>query len=109
MGSQAEQLSPDGTGESRAYSRIGNRESVNHSAGEYVRGMAPTKGIESFWAMLKRGYTGSCHKMRRRHLKRYVSEFTGRHNIRHWDTLEQMSWLAFLMDGKRLRCKDLIA
>ena len=31
-------------------------ESVNHSVGEYVRKQAHTNGVESFWAMLKRGY-----------------------------------------------------
>jgi len=29
-------------------------EAVNHSVGEYVRGMASTNGIESFWSMMKR-------------------------------------------------------
>ena len=29
-----------------------NHETVNHSVGEYVRGMAHTNGIESFWSML---------------------------------------------------------
>lgn len=37
------------------------QESVNHSVGEYVNGMAHTNGIESFWALLKRGYHGTFH------------------------------------------------
>ena len=59
--------------------------------------------------MLKRGYQGTFHWMSRKHLHRYVNEFAGRHNIRNWDSLDQMSFLAFMMDGKRLRYKDLIA
>ena len=47
--------------------------------------------------------------MKGKHLRRYVNEFAVHHNIRDWDTLDQMSWLAFLTDGKRLRYKDLIA
>lgn len=38
-------------------------ESVKHSAGEYVREQAHTNGVESFWALLKRGYMGTYHKM----------------------------------------------
>ena len=43
------------TDEARAYSGLPNRESVNHSAGEYVRddGVS-TNGMESFWSMIKR-------------------------------------------------------
>ena len=33
-------------------------EAVRHSVGEYVRNMAHTDGIESHWAMLKRGHDG---------------------------------------------------
>ena len=34
-------------------------ESVRHSVGEYVRDSAHTNGMESFWSMLKCGYTGN--------------------------------------------------
>ena len=34
---------------------------VNRSSWEYVRGMAHTNGIESFWSMLKRGYMDVYH------------------------------------------------
>ena len=81
---------------------------VNHSVGEYVRGMAHTNGIESFWATLKRGYKGTYHKMSPKHLSRYITEFAGRHNVRDFDTIVQMEMLAKGFVGKRLRYKDLI-
>ena len=84
-------------------------EAVNHSVGEYVRGMAHTNGIESFWAMLKRGYQGTYHHMSSKHLDRYVTEFEGRHNVRHADTIDQMTGIAAGMVGKRLRYHDLVA
>lgn len=84
-------------------------QSVRHGVGEYVNGMAHTNGIESFWAMLKRGYKGTYHKMSAKHLSRYVIEFAGRHNVRDLDTLAQMTMLAKGLDGKRLRYDDLVA
>ncbi|MCY3956462.1 MAG: IS1595 family transposase [Nitrospira sp.] len=84
-------------------------EQVNHSAGEYVRDMAHTNGIESFWALLKRGYHGTFHKMSVKHLHRYVNEFAGRHNIREEDTIAQMSLIAQGLVGKQLPYRDLIA
>ena len=56
--------------------------SVRPSVREYVRDQAHTNGIESFWAMLKRGYYGTYHRMSEKHLQRYVTEFAGRHNVR---------------------------
>ena len=44
-----------------------------------------------------------------KHLHRYLNEFTGRHNNRDLDTLEQMSTLVRGMDQKQLRYKELIA
>ena len=41
------------------------------------------------------------------HLQRYGNEFSGRHNVRMADTLEQMEHTLLRMSGKRLRYKDL--
>ncbi len=84
------------TDESAAYNGIPNRESVKHCVGEYVSGQAHINGMESFWALLKRGYYGTYHKMSVRHLPKYINEFEGGHNARSSDTLQQMR-----QDGKR--------
>ncbi len=82
-------------------------ESVNHSVGEHVREQAHTNGVESFWAALKRGYYGTYHRMSEKHLDRYVTEFSGRHNARELDTIDQMAFLAKGMVGKNLPYKEL--
>ena len=86
-----------------------DHEAVNHSVGEFVRRAAHTQGIESFWAMLKRGYQGTYHHMSAKHLDRYVTEFAGRHNVRDADTIDQMRNLVAAMVGKRLMYSELIA
>ena len=86
-----------------------SHEAVKHSVGEYVRGMAHTNGMESFWSMLKRGYAGTFHKISPKHLDRYVTEFAERHNSREADTLDMMGSLASGMAGRRLRYEDLTA
>ena len=85
-----------------------DHEQVNHNVGEYVRGMAHTNGIESFWAMLKRGYHGTFHHFSEQHLDRYVNEFSGRHNDRESDTVDQMANAVHKMIGKRITYLDLI-
>ena len=82
---------------------------VNHSAGEYVRGDAHTNGVESFWSLLKRGYHGTYHHWSPKHLRRYVTEFAGRHNVRDLDTLAQMTAIARGMDGRLLPWRKLTA
>jgi transposase-like protein len=57
-----------------------SHETVNHSNGEFVRGAAHTNGIESVWAVLKRGLHGVYHHASKKHLFRYVDEFTFRLN-----------------------------
>lgn len=100
------------TDEHSGYARLSGsyeHQTVKHSVGEYVNGQAHTNGIESFWAMLKRGYKGTYHKMSTKHLARYVTEFAGRHNVRDLDTLAQMVSLARGLEGRRLRYDDLVA
>ena len=46
------------TDDTCSYRSLDNHESVKHSVGEYVNGMAHTNGVESFWSMLKRGAQG---------------------------------------------------
>ena len=83
------------TDEARAYQGLNRpHEAVKHSAKEYVHGMAHTNGMESHWAMLKRGYVGAYHQMSVKHRPRYVAEFEGRHNSRPMDTVEQMCIMA---------------
>ena len=97
------------TDESTVYNQFRNREAVCHSVGEFVRDQAHTNGLESFWALMKRGYHGTYHKMSPKHLNRYVQEFSGRHNIRGLDTLVQMALIVRGLDRKRLRYRDLVA
>ncbi len=82
---------------------------VQHSVGTYVIEQAHTNGIESFWAMAKRGYHGTYHHWSSKHLDRYINEFTGRHNVRILDTEMQLAGMSWSMENKRLRYQDLIA
>ena len=98
------------TDDAKAYNSMVDfeHEAVKHSVGEYVRDMAHTNGIESFWSMLKRAHKGTFHKLSPKHLDRYVQEFAGRHNIRDLDTLAQMASVARGLEGRRLRYSDLV-
>ena len=88
-----------------------DHETVNHSAKEYVRGDVHTNGIESVWAVMKRGLHGVYHHASPKHLHRYVDEFTFRLNDgdvkRH--TLERLASLVSASFGPRLTYKELTA
>lgn len=112
QGFVVDNTSPDApvyTDEARAYVGLPRpHEAVKHSVGEYVRQQVHTNGMESHWAMLKRGYVGIYHWMSDKHLHRYIAEFEGRHNIRPLDTITQMVAMVRGAVGKRLRYEDLI-
>ena len=91
------------TDEATAYRGLMNHVAVRHSAGEYVAGEVHTQGIESLWSMMKRGIVGTYHHISPKHTGRYAAEFSGRHNDRPLDTLEQMGQMADGAVGKRLQ------
>ena len=106
------------TDENRGYVHLGDKyggeykhESVKHSAKEFVSGMAHTNGIESVWAVLKRGFNGVYHNWTEKHCDRYVDEFTFRLNEGNCeiDTLDRIKSLYKGMDGRRIKYKELIA
>ena len=79
---------------------------VNHKSGEYVKGEAYTNGVESFRALLERGYYGIYHRMSVKHLQKYINEFANRTDIRPVDTIDQINLTIKRLGGKRLACRD---
>ncbi len=62
-------------------------DSVNHSRGEYVRGLVHTQTIDGFWSLLKRGIMGTFQNVSAKYLPLYVAEFEFRYNSRNNDDI----------------------
>ena len=77
--------------------------SVNHSGGEYVRGMFwHTNTVENYFSILKRGIVGTFHHVSQQHLSRYVAEFDFRYNTRKLKDGERADIALKSIEGKRL-------
>jgi transposase-like protein len=99
------------TDEHRSYIGVPNMHLVvNHSAKQFVDGMAHTNGIESVWAVLKRGFYGIYHQFSEKHLQRYVDEVTYRLNEGNCKvhTIDRIDALIKKTTGVRLTYMDLI-
>jgi hypothetical protein len=59
-----------------------SHETVNHEAGEYVRGDVHSNTVEGYFSILKRGIIGTFHHVSPQHLQRYATEFDFRYNHR---------------------------
>jgi transposase-like protein len=82
-------------------------ETVCHSKGEYARPIADGKQAhvntaESFFALLKRGHYGIFHKLSKKHLHRYCTEFGFRWMHRKVTDGERMVAAIKGVTGKRL-------
>jgi transposase-like protein len=103
------------TDEHAAYHGLGGlffgRETVNHGAGEFVRGNVTTNSIESVWAVLKRGIVGVYHHTSTKHLGRYVDEFTFRLNEGNvkQQTMARLDSMIAAAGNTRITYKELIA
>lgn len=110
----SENVNPESTiysDDHASYQGLSNHkhESVNHSGREYVRGDVHTNGIESFWALLKRGQYGIFHKISPKHIHRYLAEFEARWDMNGLTGSERVDMLLESTSGLRLTYKELTA
>ena len=84
---------------------------INHSQDLFVHNGASTNSIESVWAVMKRGMHGVYHHASKKHLRRYVDEFTWRLNEgnvkRH--SLQRLDSFVDAVAGKRITYDQLTA
>ncbi len=81
--SNAAHFMTDDAGQYRTLGPVSaSHETVNHSAGEYVRGNAHTNTVEGFFSIFKRGMYGVFQHCSSHHLHRYTTEFDFKYNHR---------------------------
>ncbi|HTB30900.1 MAG TPA: IS1595 family transposase, partial [Bacteroidia bacterium] len=82
--------------------------SVQHNLKIYVVGDTHTNTIENFWSVLKRGLYGIYHYTSKKHIDRYLAEFSARYNTR--DLTEEQRFDHFLAQSNvRLKYDTLVA
>ncbi len=88
------------TDEEQAYKGIADEdtrhETVNHSAGEYVRANVHTNTVESVWSLFKRSIIGAYHQISAKHMPKYLDEQAWRFDNRHNEFLFRDTLLQLL-------------
>lgn len=92
----------------RGLNKTYSHQIVQHSAKQYVNGMAHTNTMEGFWSLLKRGIDGIYHHVSFKHLQKYCDEFVLRYNSRKQGTSQRFYFVLANTEG-RLTYKTLIA
>ena len=88
---------------------------VNHSKGEYVKKDSReafkihTNTIEGFWSHLKRGINGIYIWVSKKHIDKYLLEYSYRYNKRHLDDFIRFGNFFQNCERKNLSYKTLIA
>jgi len=76
------------------------RDTVKHMLKEYVRGEVHTNTIENFWSVLKRGIYGTYHQVSRKHIQKYLDEFSFKYSTRENTEQERFDKALSLCEGK---------
>lgn len=102
------------TDDFQSYLKVGkafNHQTVNHGEQKYSVNGVTTNSVESVFAVLRRGLHGVYHHASKKHLKRYVDEFTWRLNDGKVDrhTTERLDSFVKAVVGRRITYKKLIA
>lgn len=79
-----------------------SHETVDHTAGEYVRGIVHVNFAESYFSLLKRGILGIYHHVSAKHMQRYLEEFDFRWNTRDREDTERIQEAVAGAEGTRL-------
>ena len=93
------------TDEASIYDLLGKEfyahQTVQHSKRQYTDhcGFAHTNTAESFFAIFKRGITGSFHSVSEQHLQRYADEFAFRWNTRSSRGIEDAERATLILKG----------
>lgn len=90
---QGSQVSTDDFTSYRGLAHMGYaHESVNHSKFEWVRGDIHTNTIEGHWGLFRRAVKGTHVHISKKHLWKYISEFSYRRNYRasHFDMFRNL-------------------
>ncbi len=92
----------------RGSGRFYNHTIVDHKRRQFRNGDACTNGIEGAWASLKRMIAGVYYRFSKKHLFRYINEFTFRYNVKNLECHARLSEM-FKNINRPLKYKQLIS